>query len=76
MEVVRNDASLKVTQIAFPEPVNRAVYAAGVYAPRGANPTSNTADNIFADSLSSELPTVSGDPSAGYNATCRVAIAA
>src|SRR4051812_5260753 len=32
VEVVRNGSSLKVTQIAFPESVNSAVYANGVYA--------------------------------------------
>src|SRR3954467_15822588 len=51
IEVVRNGASAKVTQIAFPEAVNAAVYASGVYAARGTNPTSNTRDGIFADSL-------------------------
>lgn len=76
VEVVRNGASVKVTQIAFPESVNSAVYASGVYAARGSNPTSNTGDGIFADSLSSELATVSGDAASGYNATFRVAIAA
>ena len=34
IEVVRNGASVKVTQIAFPESVNNAVYGTGVYAPR------------------------------------------
>jgi hypothetical protein len=45
-------------------------------APRGSNPTSNTRDNIFADSLASELASVSGDPSSGYTATFRIAVAA
>jgi hypothetical protein len=44
-------ASVKVTQIAFPETTNNAVYATGVYASRGSNPTSNARDNIFADNL-------------------------
>lgn len=55
---------------------DRARDGTGVYAPRGANPTANTRDNIFADSLSSELATVSGDPASGLTATFRVAIAA
>jgi hypothetical protein len=47
-----------------------------MYASRGSNPTSNCGDNIFADSLPSEMATVSGDPASGYAATFRVAIAA
>jgi protocatechuate 3,4-dioxygenase beta subunit len=76
VEVVRNGSSAKVTQIAFPESVNSAVYANGVYASRGSNPTANARDGIFADSLSSELATVSGDQAGGYNATFTVGIAA
>ena len=75
VEVVRNGSSVKVTQLAFPESTNAAVYATGVYASRGTNPTSNTRDDIFADSIGSELATVSGDPAAGLTATFRVAIA-
>ena len=75
VEIVRNGASVKVTQIAFPESTNAAVYGTGVYASRGTNPTSNTGDNIFADSLASELATVSGDPTSGLTATFRVGIA-
>lgn len=74
VEVVRNGSSVKVTQIAFPESVNAAVYGTGVYASRGSNPTSNSRDNIFADSLESELATVTGDPASGYNATFRIGV--
>jgi protocatechuate 3,4-dioxygenase beta subunit len=76
VEVLRNGSSAKVTQIAFPESVNTAVYGSGVYASRGANPTSNARDGIFADSLSSETATISGDPAGGYRATFQVAIPA
>ncbi len=48
--------------------------ANGVYASRGTNPTSNLADGIFADSLSSELVTPSGSPSNGYAATWQVGV--
>ena len=75
IEVSLRGASAKVTQIAFAEAVNRTVYGQGVYASRGSNPTSNTADGIFADSISSELVTPSGDPSSGYTAAFQVAIA-
>ena len=54
-EVTIGGRSVKVTQIAFPESVNNTVHTSGVYASRGANPTSNAADGIFADSLSAEL---------------------
>ena len=76
IEVVRNGVSSKVTQIAFPESVNAAVYATGVYASRGSNPTANARDGIFADSLDSEVASVSGDATNGYTATFRVGIAA
>jgi len=76
VEVVRNGVSSKVTQIAFPESVNAAVYATGVYASRGSNPTANARDGIFADSLDSEIANVSGDATNGYTATFRVGIAA
>jgi protocatechuate 3,4-dioxygenase beta subunit len=75
VEVGVNGSSVKVTQIAFPESTNAAVYATGVYASRGSNPTSNERDNIFADSLDSELATISGDPSTGYTATFRIGVA-
>jgi len=75
IEVVRNGQSVKVTQLAFPESVNNAVYGTGVYASRGTNPLSNTADGIFADSINSELATVTGDAASGLTATYRVGIA-
>ncbi len=76
LEVTSGGVSRKVTQIAFPESVNNTVHAIGVYASRGNNPTSNSSDNIFADSLSSELVTPIGDVSTGYSATFQVAISA
>jgi len=75
IEVSTNGASRKITQIAFPESVNSTVYRSGVYASRGSNPTSNLSDGIFADSLSAELVTPTGDPSSGYAASCQVAVA-
>ena len=74
LEVKTSGASRKTTQIAFPESINSTIYRTGVYAPRGSNPTSNLSDGIFADSLSSELVTPSGDPATGYTASCQVAI--
>ncbi len=75
VEVVRNGSSVKVTQIAFPESANAEVYATGVYASRGSNPTSNSRDGIFADSLASEMAAVTGNAASGYTATFRVGIA-
>jgi protocatechuate 3,4-dioxygenase beta subunit len=75
VEVTINGASVKVTQIAFPEDVTAAVYATGVYATHGPNPTTNTRDGIFADSLASEMATVSGNATAGYTAAFTVGIA-
>ena len=74
IEVTLNGRSVKVTQIAFPETINNAVYATGVYASRGSNPTSNLQDGIFADSLSSELVTPSGNPTAGFSASYQVGV--
>ena len=74
VEVTVNGRSVKVTQIAFPESVNAEVYSSGVYASRGANPTSNARDGIFADSLAAELATVTGSPAGGYSASFTVGI--
>jgi len=74
-EVTINGVSRKVTQIAFPESVNNTVHRSGTYASRGTNPMSNASDMIFADSLSSELVTPTGDPTSGYAATFQIAVA-
>ncbi|MEP6914140.1 MAG: intradiol ring-cleavage dioxygenase [Acidobacteriota bacterium] len=73
-EVTIGGASRKVTQIAFPESVNNTVHRSGVYASRGTNPMSNASDGIFADSLSAELVTPSGDPAAGYTAAFQIGV--
>jgi protocatechuate 3,4-dioxygenase beta subunit len=75
LEVTINGRSVKATQMAFPESINAAVYATGVYASRGSNPTSNLSDGIFADSLASELVTPVGDPTGGYTALFQVGVA-
>ena len=76
VEVTMGGRSVKVTQIAFPETVNNAVHASGVYASRGTNPISNQSDGIFSDSLSSEIVTPTGSASGGYAATFQVGISA
>jgi protocatechuate 3,4-dioxygenase beta subunit len=75
VEVTVNGASVKVTQIAFPETINNSVHTSGVYSSRGTNPLSNTSDGIFADSLSSELVTPAGSVASGYAATLTVGVA-
>jgi protocatechuate 3,4-dioxygenase beta subunit len=75
VEVTLNGSSVKVTQIAFPESIIAAAYATGAYAARGLNPTSNTGDSIFANSLASELATVTGDSTSGYTATFTIGVA-
>ena len=59
-------SSLLVTQIAFPENISSVVYASTLYSANGQADTSNASDNIFANSLSSELATVTGNLADGY----------
>lgn len=67
--------SLLVTQIAFPADVCDTVFTtATTYYKKGKQDTSNSADNIFADSLASELATVTGSVSAGYTLTHTIVV--
>ncbi len=76
VEVKVNNVAVKVTQIAFAADVTSAVYARGVYAARGQNPTSNGSDMVFSDGVSSELATITGgDATSGYSAAFTVAVA-
>lgn len=62
--------SLLITQIAFPTDVCNTVYStAADYKSRGTQDTSNLTDNVFSDSLASELATVTGSVAAGYTLT-------
>jgi protocatechuate 3,4-dioxygenase beta subunit len=74
VEVKVDGSVVKVTQIAFPESVIAAVYASGAYASKGQNPTSNSGDMVFADSVSSEMAAVTGDTTSGYVATFVVGV--
>lgn len=63
-------SSLLVTQIAFPTDVCDTVYTTATnYYTRGKQDTSNARDNVFADSLASELASISGSVAAGYTLT-------
>ena len=75
IEVFVNNRSVKTTQIAFPEEINSAVHASGVYAAKGQNPTKTTNDMVFADGVTSELASVAGNTTSGYAATFTVGIA-
>ncbi len=60
--------SLLITQIAFPTDVCNTVYTtASPYSSRGKQDTANANDNVFSDSLASELATVSGSVASGYS---------
>jgi len=74
LEVFVNGSSVKTTQMAFPDDVSALVYAQGVYASRGQNPTRNTTDNVFSDGVANELATMSGSVSIGYTATLQIGI--
>ena len=69
--------SLLVTQIAFPTNICDTVYSTATsYYTKGKQDTSNTSDNVFSDSLASELATVSGSVSEGYVLTHLITVAA
>jgi len=66
--------SLLVTQIAFPEEISKVVYAQGVYASHGQADTTNARDNVFGDGVSTEMSTVTGSASAGYELTHAIVV--
>lgn len=67
--------SLLVTQVAFPTEVCNTVYTTATsYYTKGKQDTSNTSDNIFADSLAAELATVTGNVTDGYALTHTIAV--
>ena len=69
--------SLLVTQIAFPTNICDTVYTTATnYYTRGKQDTSNASDNIFSDSLASELATVTGSVSEGYVLSHIITVAA
>jgi protocatechuate 3,4-dioxygenase beta subunit len=69
--------SLMITQIAFPTDVCDTVYTTATnYYKKGKQDTSNASDNVFSDSLASELATVTGSVSTGYTLTHVITVAA
>lgn len=73
----KNGSSLLITQIAFPTDTCNTVYttATGLYV-NGTQDTSNSSDNVFADSLASELATVSGNITDGFDLKHIITVAA
>lgn len=67
-------SSLLVTQIAFPESTSSTVYSSTNYAAHGQADTSNTRDNVFADSLASELAVLTGNLTDGYTLTKTITV--
>ncbi|HYC40427.1 MAG TPA: intradiol ring-cleavage dioxygenase [Chitinophagaceae bacterium] len=72
----RNEKSLLVTQIAFPEDISRAVYNSPQYANRGNADTLNRRDGIFRDSLDEQLAAVSGNLDEGFTLTHSIVVKA
>ena len=58
--------SLLVTQLAFPENISSKVYSSPLYSSRGEADTSNIRDNVFSDSLSDQMATITGNITDGY----------
>lgn len=75
IEVFVDNRSVKTTQLAFPEEINSAVYASGVYASKGQNPTKANNDMVSSDGVTSELASVAGNTAGGYAATFTVGVA-
>jgi len=67
-------SSLLVTQVVFPENISSQVYSSLNYTSHGQANTSNTSDNVFSDSLSSELATVTGNLTDGYTLTKTIVV--
>jgi protocatechuate 3,4-dioxygenase beta subunit len=69
--------SLLVTQIAFPTDVCNTVYTTATqFYTKGKQDTSNASDNVFSDSVDTELATVTGNINDGYVLTHTVIVSA
>ncbi|HJS54226.1 MAG TPA: hypothetical protein VJ765_06770 [Chitinophagaceae bacterium] len=66
--------SLLVTQVAFPEDISNRVYSSSLYASRGKADTPNNRDNIFSDSLSGQIATVTGNVTDGYTLSSTIVV--
>lgn len=70
--------SLLVTQIAFPYAITNTIYttAQSYGYTKGVQDTKNESDNVFSDSVATELATVSGSLSGGYTLTHTIVVSA
>lgn len=67
--------SLLISQIAFPTSVCDTVYTeANQYYKKGKQETSNAGDNVFSNSLATELATITGNVKEGYHLTHKLVI--
>ena len=72
----KSGASLLVTQVAFPENISNKVYSSALYAARGEADTPNNRDNIFSDSLSEQMATVTGNITDGFTLSSTIVVKA
>lgn len=70
----KSGASLLVTQVAFPENISNKVYSSALYAARGKADTPNERDNVFSDSLSEQMATVTGNIKDGYTLSSTIVV--
>ncbi len=70
----KNGRSLLVTQVAFPEEVSRKVYSSTFYSSRGQADTPNDRDNVFADSLSEQMGTITGNMTDGFTLSSTIVV--
>ncbi|HET9744151.1 MAG TPA: intradiol ring-cleavage dioxygenase [Chitinophagaceae bacterium] len=70
----RNGRSLLITQVAFPEDVSKNVYSSPLYSARGQADTPNERDNVFSDSLSKQMGTLSGNISDGFTLSTTIVV--
>lgn len=66
--------SLLVTQVAFPENISKNVYLSPLYAARGEADTPNNRDNVFSDSLSEQMATVTGSVKDGFTLSSTIVV--
>lgn len=74
VEIYIGGASVKTTQMAFPDDLTAKVYATSLYT-KGQSPMTNAADMVFSDGDAHQLATLTGDTTNGYAATLTLGIA-
>jgi protocatechuate 3,4-dioxygenase beta subunit len=70
----KNERSLLVTQVAFPDDISEKVYSSNFYASRGQADTLNKQDGIFRDSLSEQIGTITGNLSDGFTLSSTIVV--